>query len=66
MSVHESELIENGRLIVQYRRLVWDYERRQRFLTSFEQSELISARRELARLRLERRRLVAAAQLRLL
>lgn len=65
MSVHESELIENGRLIIQYRRVVWDYERRERFLSSSERAELTNARREYNRLLKERKKLVAASQQRL-
>lgn len=65
MSVHERELIENGRLIVQYRRVVWDYERRERFLSSSERAELRNARREYNRLLVARKKLVAASQQRL-
>lgn len=65
MSVHENELIENGRLLVQYRRVVWDYERRERFLSSSERAELRNARREYNRLLAARKKLVAASQQRL-
>jgi len=65
MSVHESALVENGRLIVQYRRAVWDYERRERFLSSSERAELRNARREYNRLLKERKALISASQQRL-
>lgn len=66
MSVHENQLIENGRLIIAARRRVWDLERLGYRASDYEKSLLRQARREYHSLLKERDMLISKSQIRLL
>lgn len=62
MNVHEDMLIENGRKLINERRLVWDLERKYRNKSSFYEEELKKARRRYRELLAERKELVRLSQ----
>lgn len=65
MSVSQNALVENGKELISVRRLIWDMERRQRFLRNDELATLRDLRRTYRRLLAARRALVDQSQMRL-
>lgn len=65
MSVSQNALVENGKEIISVRRLIWDMERRRRFLRNDELATLRDLRRTYRRLLAARRALVDQSQMRL-